>query len=81
MRKEIAGNNTETKVRVMEGADRLHEIAEMIGGQRVTDITRAQAQELLDGAREQIGAPVQSRQNNGRAKSSRQAKVASARSV
>jgi hypothetical protein len=35
----------------MEGADRLQELAEMIGGQRITDTTRAQAQELLDAAR------------------------------
>jgi DNA repair protein RecN (Recombination protein N) len=68
VRKEIAGNNTETKVRGMEGADRLHEIAEMIGGQRVTDITRAQAQELLDGAREQSETPPVPKPRNGRAK-------------
>jgi DNA repair protein RecN (Recombination protein N) len=51
VRKEVAGGATETKVRVMEGRDRLQELAEMIGGQRVTDTTRAQAQELLDAAR------------------------------
>lgn len=51
VRKEVVGNATETKVRVMEGADRLQELAEMIGGQRITDTTRAQAQELLDAAR------------------------------
>jgi DNA repair protein RecN (Recombination protein N) len=50
VRKEVTGKLTETKVRVMDGADRLHEIAEMIGGQRITDVTRAQAQELLDTA-------------------------------
>ncbi|MFL6570039.1 MAG: hypothetical protein ACJ8LI_12820, partial [Chthoniobacterales bacterium] len=33
-----------TKVRTMDGADRLQELAEMIGGQRITDTTRAQAQ-------------------------------------
>jgi len=54
VRKESAGKTTETKVRVMEGADRLNELAEMVGGQRVTDITRAQAQELLDAARRDI---------------------------
>jgi DNA repair protein RecN (Recombination protein N) len=51
VRKEVAGGVTETKVRLMEGQDRLQELAEMIGGQRVTDTTRAQAQELLDSAR------------------------------
>jgi DNA repair protein RecN (Recombination protein N) len=54
VRKESSGKVTETKVRVMEGADRLNELAEMVGGQRVTDITRAQAQELLDAARRDI---------------------------
>jgi hypothetical protein len=34
----------------MEGTERLQELAEMIGGQRITDTTRAQAQELLDAA-------------------------------
>ena len=39
VRKEVVGNATETKVRVMDGADRLQELAEMIGGQRITDTT------------------------------------------
>jgi hypothetical protein len=34
----------------MEGAERLEELAEMIGGKRVTDVTRAQAKELLEAA-------------------------------
>ena len=55
VRKEVTGKLTETKVRLMEGADRLHEIAEMIGGQRITDVTRAQAQELLDTAARDSG--------------------------
>ena len=50
VRKEVTGDRTETKVRPMEGAERLQELAEMIGGQRITDTTRAQAQELLDAA-------------------------------
>ena len=58
VRKEVIGKATETKVCTMEGADRLQEIAEMIGGQRITDVTRAQAQELLDTAREEFAAPA-----------------------
>ena len=50
VRKEVSGERTETKVRPMEGTERLQELAEMIGGQRITDTTRAQAQELLDSA-------------------------------
>ncbi|HZZ43600.1 MAG TPA: DNA repair protein RecN [Tepidisphaeraceae bacterium] len=51
VRKEVAGGKTNTSVRVMEGKERLEEIAEMIGGQRVTEVTRAQAAELLETAR------------------------------
>ncbi len=43
--------NTASTVRFMEGAERLTELAEMIGGQHVTDTTRKQALELLEGAR------------------------------
>jgi DNA repair protein RecN (Recombination protein N) len=58
VRKEVIGDATETKVRAMEGAEREQEIAEMIGGHRITDITRAQARELLDAAREDSMAPL-----------------------
>ena len=50
VRKEVSGNQTTTTVRSIEGDVRLQELAEMIGGQRITDTTRAQAQELLDAA-------------------------------
>jgi DNA repair protein RecN (Recombination protein N) len=51
VRKMVQGNKTETTVRLMEGEDRLEEISEMIGGQHVTDITRAQARELMEAAK------------------------------
>jgi DNA repair protein RecN (Recombination protein N) len=51
VRKEVVGKTTETKVRTMEGPERVQELAEMIGGQRITDTTRAQARELLEAAR------------------------------
>jgi len=51
VRKEVVGNQTTTTVRVMDGTARIEELAEMIGGQRITDTTRAQASELLDAAR------------------------------
>jgi DNA repair protein RecN (Recombination protein N) len=54
VRKEVANGATETKVRTMEGVERLQELAEMIGGQRITDTTRAQAQELLEAARSEF---------------------------
>ena len=51
VRKEQADEQTKTTVRVMDGDERVEEIAEMIGGHRITDTTRAQARELLDTAR------------------------------
>jgi DNA repair protein RecN (Recombination protein N) len=50
VRKEAAGGKTTTTVRVVSGEDRVREIAEMIGGQRVTQTTIAQARELLSAA-------------------------------
>jgi DNA repair ATPase RecN len=51
VRKSVNGDQTETTVRVMQGDERLQELAEMIGGTRVTDVTRAQAKELLETAK------------------------------
>jgi DNA repair protein RecN (Recombination protein N) len=51
VRKEVVGKITETKVRMMEGIERVEEIAEMIGGQHITETTRAQARELLETGR------------------------------
>ncbi|MGB7159622.1 MAG: DNA repair protein RecN [Tepidisphaeraceae bacterium] len=50
VRKDVTGDRTQTSVRVMTGPERIQELAEMIGGQRITDTTRAQARELLDAA-------------------------------
>lgn len=54
VRKQVVGDETRTSVRTMDGTERLEELAEMIGGQRVTDTTRAQAKELLDTARSEF---------------------------
>ncbi len=43
-------DDTRTTVRLMEGDDRLEELAGMIGGKSITKTTRAQAKELLDHA-------------------------------
>jgi DNA repair protein RecN (Recombination protein N) len=48
--KEVIDDETSTSVRIVTGPDRIEELAEMIGGHRVTPTTRAQAQELLDAA-------------------------------
>ena len=50
VRKQVAGGRTESKVRTMEGPERLEELSEMIGGKHITDTTRAQAKELLETA-------------------------------
>ncbi len=54
VKKEVIAGKTESKVRTMEGPERLQELAEMIGGNRITDTTRAQAQELLDTAKSEF---------------------------
>jgi len=51
VRKQVEGKLTTTSVRTINGAERLSELAEMIGGQLVTETTRTQARELLDAAR------------------------------
>ena len=53
--KEVVDGKTESQVRRMDGTERLQEIAEMIGGHKITDTTRAQAQELLDVATAEFG--------------------------
>jgi DNA repair protein RecN (Recombination protein N) len=50
VRKVVSGDQTSTSVRAIEGDERLEELAEMIGGKRITDVTRAQARELLGSA-------------------------------
>jgi DNA repair protein RecN (Recombination protein N) len=63
VKKAVAGGRTESKVRTMEGDERLEELAEMIGGKHITDTTRAQAKELLQSAQAEF-------EPRGRAKSS-----------
>ena len=53
--KEVVDGKTESQVRRMDGTERLQEIAEMIGGHKITDTTRAQANELLEVARAEFG--------------------------
>ncbi len=58
VRKEVTSGLTESKVRQMEGPERLEELSEMIGGHRITDTTRAQARELLDTATAEFKPPA-----------------------
>jgi DNA repair protein RecN (Recombination protein N) len=50
VRKAVKEGKTETTVKLVSGVERIEELAEMIGGQRVSEVTRAQAEELLQGA-------------------------------
>jgi DNA repair protein RecN (Recombination protein N) len=52
VRKEVEGSQTTTLVQALEGSLRVEELAEMIGGTRITATTRAQAEELLATAAE-----------------------------
>ncbi|HEV8290896.1 MAG TPA: DNA repair protein RecN, partial [Tepidisphaeraceae bacterium] len=50
VRKLVKDGQTETSVKLVSGVERIEELAEMIGGQRVSEVSRAQAEELLEGA-------------------------------
>jgi DNA repair protein RecN (Recombination protein N) len=58
VRKDVAAGKTQTTVLRMDGPERLEELAEMIGGQRITDTTRAQAKELLEAATAEFAPPT-----------------------
>jgi DNA repair protein RecN (Recombination protein N) len=49
--KRVARGATRTTARLLEGAERVEELARMLGGERITDTTRRHARELLAGAR------------------------------
>jgi DNA repair protein RecN (Recombination protein N) len=61
VRKEVAGKETRTTIRLVEGDARIAELAEMIGGKQITDVTRAQAAELLGSAAAGDGLSARSR--------------------
>ena len=74
VRKTVEDGKTQTIVRVMQGQERLEELAEMIGGQRVTTTTRAQARELLEAAQAAV-QPTAPPATNGNGRPPRRAKV------
>jgi len=45
--KAVQGNATHTSIQVLNGKDRIDELARMLGGVRITDQTRAHAEEML----------------------------------
>src|SRR5258706_1815110 len=50
VRKTVKGGQTETSVRLVNGSERIEELAEMIGGPRQSPVSKAQAEELLQTA-------------------------------
>ena len=64
VRKSTEGNKTSTIVRAVDDGDRIEEIAEMIGGHRITETTRAQARELLETAKAPAAKPAKSRRKS-----------------
>ncbi len=66
VRKEQTGKSTQTTVRTMDGPERIEELAEMIGGQRITATTRAQASELLESAKAEF-APAKKKATRAKA--------------
>jgi DNA repair protein RecN (Recombination protein N) len=76
VRKEVSGNQTTTTVRSIDGDVRLQELAEMIGGQRITDTTRAQARELLEAAQAEFAAPAAKSEPRKEPKAPRRTKAA-----
>ena len=46
--KGVSGGRTRTRISVVEGEDRVSEIARMLGGEKLTSVTRKHAQELLE---------------------------------
>lgn len=61
VRKAQSKEETTSTVRVMEGDERIGEIAEMIGGEKITATTRAQARELLE-----VATAAPTRRDRGR---------------
>jgi len=49
--KDVRGRRAVTTTRVLEGAERVEEVARMLGGQRVTRGARANARQLIEAAR------------------------------
>jgi len=62
VRKEISGKSTQTTVRVMQGEERVRELAEMIGGTRITETTLAQAREMIESAEPPAAKPAKKKE-------------------
>jgi DNA repair protein RecN (Recombination protein N) len=64
--KQVTGGRTDSKVRIMQGDERLEELAAMIGGKQITNTTRAQAKELLQSAQAEFALPASGKSSKGR---------------
>ena len=53
--KKVSGGRTRTEISEVKGEDRVSEIARMLGGEKLTSVTRKHAQELLEhGKKEEV---------------------------
>ena len=51
--KAVSGGRTRTSISEVEGEDRVSEIARMLGGEKLTSVTRKHAEELLENGKEE----------------------------
>ncbi|MCK3654420.1 DNA repair protein RecN [Pasteurellaceae bacterium Macca] len=58
VQKWVENNQTETKMTLLSQADRVHALARLLGGEKITDTVLANAQEMLDLA-EDVGEMVE----------------------
>ena len=65
VRKETETGQTRTTKCAVVGPERLTELAEMVGGKKITPTTRAQAQEMLDSAHAEFAVPKPARPTRG----------------
>lgn len=68
VRKQVSGHTTQTTVRPVQGPERIEELAEMMGGQHITDTTRAQARELLEAAEAEFTGARQPGSSSGKSR-------------
>ena len=53
--KSVSDGRTRARIGVVEGEDRVSEIARMLGGERLTSVTRKHAEEMLEHAKKEEG--------------------------
>jgi len=78
VQKALAADRTTTSVTSLDDEDRVRELARMVGGRALTDVTFAHARELLERARAPRGGQKSTASSTKRGKAPRRASAASA---